>query len=351
MAYLSDIPHIIRRSVKIGANVHLIGDPGIGKTQVIEQTVAQIRLNDPEFMLWTLYTPSLSPVDFSVPMPDVKTGMLRSYHSDRLPNGYTHPDARGIVFLGERDNADPATNKALQKYINNEDMGGLIKPRGVIVVSDSNELSHRSGVVQQSLALLSRSAVIKVIHDPNETLKHFADLGVNLYVQAYCQLRKEHINTFEELIAKREYRVWANPRAWVRLGALLDVADEEQGKLTDDEICGNVSEGVGREFIAFLHAARELVSYEDIAKKPETAFMPDKPSDMYAIVSMLANSVQAKDMPPVRAYIERYGIEIQVLFLRLMTSSKGKHRLACVQTEAYTSWFARPELRDVLLGK
>lgn len=348
MLTLNDVPKIVTRAVRTGTNLHLTGEPGLGKTSVIEQTVAALQQDDPNFGWWCLYTPALSPVDFSVPMPDQASGTLRMYHNDRLPNAFDTPDVRGIVFLGERDNADPATNKALQKYINNEDMGGLRKPAGVIVISDSNDIGHRSGAVQQSLALLSRSRVLPVSIDVDCTLKYFSDQGVNPYVQAYLSLRKEHVSTFEQVLKDRAYRVWANPRAWERLGNGMDDAAAHGETLTADEIIGDVGEAVGREFVAFMYAATELVSYGEIVQAPAKAAKPDKLSDVYAIVAMLAVSVVPGDMAPVRTYLERFGVEVQVLFLRLMVSSKGKNRDANCRTKAYTEWFAKPELRGAL---
>lgn len=347
---LHELPPVVSRCVRTGTNLHVTGEPGIGKTRMLEQVAASHKLADESFGLWTMYTPSLSPVDFVAMMPDTKTGKLMPYHSTLIPNGFTHPDLKGIVFLGERDSADPATNKVLQKYINNEDMGGLIKPKGVVVISDSNELDHRSGAVQQSLALLSRSRVVQVRVDPDVYLKHFGDIGLNMFVQAYLSLRKEHVSTFEQVIKNREYRVWANPRAWERLGNSLDDAAEAKETLSHDEIIGDVGEGVGREFIGFLHAARDLVSYSDIAEKPKKAMQPTKLSDIYAVIAMLAHSVKPEDFENIRTYVERFGTEVQVLFLRLLMSSKSPNKLPCTSTKAYTSWYEVPELRAAVLG-
>lgn len=347
---LNEVPACITRATRTGVNVHLTGEPGLGKTAVIGQTVAALKKADETFGLWAMYTPSLSPVDFVAMMPDLKTGELRPFHSTMIPNGFDHPDLKGIVFLGERDNADPATNKALQKYINNEDMGGLVKPRGVIVVSDSNGLDHRSGAVQQSLALLSRSRVIDVRVDADTTLKYFSDVGVNSYVQAYLSLRKEHVSTFEQLIKARGYGVWANPRSWERHGASMDDAEAHNETLSADEVIGDLGEAVGREFIAFLHAARELVSYGEIVKNPKKALKPDKLSDTYAIIAMLAHSVKGPDFEFVRTYVERFGTEVQVLFLRLLMATKGPRGAEVSKTKAYTSWFEKADLRAAVLG-
>jgi hypothetical protein len=348
MTTLQDLPAIIKRAVRTGTNVHVIGVIGIGKTSVIEQTVEEIRKDKPHFGLWVLYTPSLSPIDFAVPMPDQTTGTLKMYHNEMLPNGFTTPELEGIVFLSERDNADPATNKALQKYINNESIGSLVKPKGVIVISDSNDISHRSGAVQQSLALLSRSRLISVSSDADVALNYFAEIGVNPYVQAYLSLRKEHVNTFEELLRQKGYGVCANQRAWERLGNSLDDADANSEKVSDAEIIGDVGEGVGREFIAFLHAAKVLVSYDEIVKDPAGADWPNKLSDVYAITAMLSATAQGQHMPAIRTYMERQGLEVQVLFLRLLLKSKGKHCEGCCRAKSYVEWVSRKEVQDAV---
>lgn len=347
---LDQLEPVMKRCIRTGTNLHVTGEPGIGKTRKTEQLAAKELEQDKNFGLWTMYTPSLSPVDFVAMMPDTKTGKLQPYHSALIPNGFEHPELRGIVFLGERDNGDPATNKVLQKYVNNEDLGGLIKPKGVIVVSDSNGLDHRSGTVQQSLALISRSRVVDVRVDPDVYLRHFNSIGLNMYVQAFLSLRKPLVSTFEEVLKNREYRVWANPRSWERLGRSMDDADTHKEQLSDDEIIGDVGEGVGREFIGFCHAARDFVSYDDIVKAPKKAKMPDKLSDVYAVTAMLAHSVQPEDFGQVREYVERFGAEVQVLFLRLLMNSNSAHKAACCKTKAYTSWFDSPKLRSTVLA-
>jgi len=344
MINLHDVPNILHRCIRTQTNLTLTGEPGIGKTSIINQVVEAIQETDPDFQLWDIYTPSLSPIDFSVPMPDLTSGKLRMFHNSMLPNGYETPDARGVLFLGERDNADPATNKALQKYINNEAMSGLCKPKGVIVVADSNCISHRSGTVQQSLALLSRSRLIHVDVDAEVVLKYFAQREVNPFIQAYLSLRKEHVSTFDTLLKNKGYEIWANPRGWERLGKSMDDADAHKEELAAEEIIGDIGEAVGREFIAFLHAATKLVSYDQIIADPMKAPQPEKLSDVYAVVAMLSATTQATDLGNVRKYVERWGTEVQVLYLKLLVSSKGKHKTECIKSPEYTKWFSVPAM-------
>jgi hypothetical protein len=344
MTTLHEVPALIKRAIRTGNNIHLTGDPAIGKTQIIEATVRDIQTTESDFNMWVLYTPSLSPLDFTAVVPNNDTSTLTSYHNDRLPNRFDNPDMRGVIFLGERDNADPATNKALQKYINNEDMGGLQKPAGVIVISDSNSMNHRSGVQQQSLALLSRSRCIEVTCSPNEYLKFLMESEANVFVQAYLSIRKEHVNTFDTVLKNHIYGPWASPRAWERVSNSMNDCDLHKETLTLDEMIGDLGEAVGREFFAFLFAAKELTSYEDIVKDPEGAVMPEKASDTYAVIAMVAATVSDKDFAAVRTYIERYGMELQILFHRLLASSRSERVIKCSKTPSYRDWFKNEEM-------
>jgi hypothetical protein len=202
--------------------------------------------------------------------------------------------------------------------------------------------------VQQSLALISRSRRVHVDVDTEVTLKWFAKREVNPFIQAYLSLRREHVDTFADLLKSKGYGVWANPRSWERLGLAMDDADVMSETLSHEEIIGDIGEAVGREFIAFLHAAKKLVSYDEIVATPLQAAQPDKLSDVYAIIAMLSSMTKAPDLGAVRKYVERYGAEVQVLFLRLLVSSKSSNKAACVQSKEYTQWFTKPELLSAL---
>jgi hypothetical protein len=128
----------------------------------------------------------------------------------------------------------------------------------------------------------------------------------------------------------------------------MDDAQAHDEKVSDDEIIGDVGEAVGREFVAFMYAATELVNYNDIVRIPSQAPVPAKLADVYAVIAMLAVTVGPQDMPSIRTYVERYQTEVQVLFLRLMVNNKGKNREANCRTKAYTEWFAKPEIRAAL---
>ena len=99
MTTISDVPAILKRCIRTGANLSISGSPGIGKTSIIEQTVQAIQADDKDFGFWCVYTPSLSPTDFVMMMPDQSNGTLKPYRNALLPNAYDNPDQRGVLFL------------------------------------------------------------------------------------------------------------------------------------------------------------------------------------------------------------------------------------------------------------
>lgn len=351
MTTIQKVPAIIKRAVRTGCNVKLTGHPGIGKTQIIEQTAASLHADNTDFGFWPVYTPSMSPLDFVAVAPDYESKKLTRFVNEGLPNAYDNPNQVGIVFLGEVDNADPSTNKVLLKYINGEDLGGLRKPKGVIVVSDSNCLGHKSGVIQQPLSLISRSRNINVECDPDEVLKYFSDVGIHPMVQAYLLLRKEHVDTFAKTLEARVYGSWANPRAWERLSTSMIDADTLGEVMTDDEIIGDIGDAVGREFIGFLNATRVLVTMEKILKSPEKAKMPTKMSDIYAVIAMVASSSKVEHMEAIRIYVSRYDLEVQVLYHRLLVSNKAADITSIGRSGPYMKWMKEnPALTSAIIS-
>lgn len=349
MTSINMMPAIIKRAVRTQVNVHFTGNPGIGKTSIIEQTVEEIRKKDKEFKLWCMYTPAMTPLDFSAVVPNIKEKSLNTMHNDRLPNAYDDPEQRGILFLGESWNADQDTNKCLQKYVNNEDMGGLRKPLGVIVVSDSNDIGHKSGVVNQSLALLSRSRLISVHCDKSSTLKHFEARSVDSSIMAFLTARPELIDNFERILESRTHSTWANPRSWMRLSTSLKDAEDCKETLTEEEIIGDVGESAGREFIAFRYAMRNLVRYEDIVDDPKEAEVPEKISDKYAVMAMLAESAKFKDFGKVSVYVDRYDQELQVLYMKLIHKSRNPDTHKITNSRDFIEWIkTKPELIEII---
>lgn len=351
MAYVHEIPQIIKRAIRTGTNILLTGNPGIGKTSVIEKTHVEIKKVDPDFGLWILYLSAMSPLDVQAVVPDMDNRELVNFFNKNLPNRYDNPNTRGILWLGESNNADPATNKVLQKYINNEDMGGLQKPEGVVVISDSNSLKHKSGAVQQSLALLSRSRHIEIEVCPDSYLEYLAETNASEFVRAYLSIRKDHVDSFAKHMETRTYGVWANPRSWERLSNSMLDATEHKEELTNDEVIGDVGEAVGKEFLAFLKVAKTLVKYEDVIKKPKTCVVPEKSSDTYAVIAMLATSTKVAHLDNIRIYTERFPVEVQVLYHMLLANSGSGNRAEVARSKEYAKWFREnTALTDAILS-
>jgi hypothetical protein len=161
------------------------------------------------------------------------------------------PDAKGIVFLGEFPNADPATAKLLQKYVNGEDMSGVLrKPDGVMVVADGNRLEDKSSVQQQGRALISRFEQHEVYADAQDNMDfasarlapHGADVlqgtsGPDRQLRRGVRdlagpTRHQRSNVQDQMSEEGKLGIWANMRSWERISAKEYVADQLKSPLT-----------------------------------------------------------------------------------------------------------------------
>ncbi len=289
---LKELPAILVRDYLAGVNTFIMGEPAIGKTQTINAFVAQMQKKVPEFKCWQFYAPTMSPMDIQASAPNYETHQLDFYNNVALPNAYTDPDVKGCIFLGEFPNADPATAKLLQKYVNGEDMSGVLrKPDGVMVIADGNRLDDKSGSQQQGRALMSRFEQIDTYTEAQDNIEFAAKHSWHPTVQTFFKDNPALINNYAEVFRAQEGRnrssndqmaeegkrgVWANMRSWERISKKEYVADDLNSPVTLAEVAGNVGAGVAAQYEAHRKIINGLTSFTDIMLDPKNAKMPSR---------------------------------------------------------------------------
>lgn len=366
MIKLKDLAPVLVRNYLAGINTFLDGKPGIGKTVTINAFAEQMQKRIPDFQLWTFYAPTMSPMDIQASAPDYDKGTLRLFNNEALPNHYRTPDARGVVFFGELPNTDPTTAKLLQKYINGEDMSGVLKkPAGVIIIADGNRLEDKSGVQQQGRAFLNRFERLEVYTDAKDcqeyALKHEWHPSVLTFFEEYPHL----IDNYDEVFGLSEARqksnpgpdrqseegkrgVWANMRAWERLSRLEYAAEQTHSKLLLAELVGNVGSGPGAQYDAHKAMLDRLVSFEEIMKDPEGCALPEKLDESYALSMLVALRCSEDELGQVHRFCRRMPHEMQVATLRHLSARKG---INLAKSNVYVEWISDPKLSGLLNGR
>ena len=369
---LNSLSSVLVRNYLAGVNTFVRGKPAIGKTQTINAFVEQIRKKIPDFKCWTFYAPTMSPMDIQASAPNYETHKLELFNNSALPNAYDTPDAKGVVFLGELPNADPATSKLLQKYINGEDMSGVLrKPDGVHIIADGNRIEDKSGVQQQGRAFMSRMEQLEVFVEAQDNLDYAAKCGWHPTVQLFFKDNLALIDNYDEVFetsaaaaqrsaaAKQangnnaqaeegKLGIWANMRAWERISKKEYIADELGVSVTLAEVAGNVGAGVAAAYEAHKKVIGALPAFEKVMASPDKAPLPKRLDEVYQMAVIIALKCTEAQLKAVKVYAERMPLELQAVVLRTLSTRKG---FSIATTPEFKDWISNAELTSLIAGR
>lgn len=350
---MSALKDVLRIAYLNNINLFIAGHPGIGKTRTIEAFAAEQQKENPDFQVHVFYAPTMTPIDIQATMPDQESGSLRFYNNDALPNAYKDPDVQGIIFFGELPNADPTVVKALQKYVNGEDMNGCLrKPAGLRVVVDGNRLEDRSGVLQQSLAFLSRFMRVEVEPIAEQSIDYMLENRWHPSVIAFLKQSPMYIDRYEaaftgEIAEEAKRGVWASMRSWERVSAIEWWAEKEDTSYPPVFLTGNVGEGVAMQYLAYKDVLSKLATKEDIIRNPEEVQIPEEITEKYALTYMLALRIEPGEVAAAVKFLLRLDAELQVLGAKLMLNNP-EVRKTLPQNKDYLKFITMPGIDGLL---
>lgn len=358
---LKDMPLVMVRAYLSKANLLMLGQPGIGKTHSTEALAVKMRDRVEDFKIWHFYGPTMSPMDIQASMPDNATNTLKVYSNACLPNAYTDPDVKGVVFVGEMLNTDPTTLKLLQKYVNGEDMNGCLKkPDGVMIIADSNRLEDKAGVVQQFRALLNRFLTVEVYTNEESNIDYARAHNWHPFVQAFFRESPDLIDNYGSVFSSETAKrnadvaeegkrgVWACMRGWERISNLEYAAEELGSPITNDEVTGSVGRGPGTKYVTLKQMIGRLATIEEVLANPDKVAVPTKIDELYALCMIVALRCKIEDLKAVHTFAKRIQMDMQAFILKTMMGRKG---FPLIGTETYREWIMEPQINKLITAR
>lgn len=338
--------------LRSGISLELVSAPGLGKSDFVADTVADLsRADGEEWGFVTMFLATQTPVDM---IGYVFKGQME-YNGKQLPISEptlplwmvtnsgkpTYAYKRGVLFLDEYGQGEADTKRASAQLLLKKELGpwklGGENQAGWSVVAASNRSTDRSGVTKSFDFIINRRMEIHITPDL-VAWKDWAEAhGVMGLTIVFADQNPQIV--FNDKVPDKQ-EPWCTPRSLCMADKLLQTlsgGDEDNipmGPEAVELVGGIIGAGSAAQYFNFVRLKREMPKYESIVKNPTTVKVPEKPDAQMLVCYNLAHRVEAEDCAPVIKYIERMPKEFAVTFAK----AACKRKPGLVTTPAFTKW-------------
>lgn len=297
-----EIPPIRQRPVL------LIGPPGIGKTQIMEQISQECRIG------LVAYTITHHTRQSAIGLPFIQD---RIYDSRRYSvTEYTMSEIvasiydkiaetglkEGILFIDEINCVSETLAPTMLQFLQCKTFGNHSIPQGWIIVAAGNPPEYNKSVREFDIVTLDRIKMIPVEADFPVWREYAQQVNIHPAILSYLDIKKQNFCHIETTV---DGKLFATPRGWEDLSRLIEVY-EKLNKIADREVIFQYIQhpGIAKDFANYLelyykyqkdYEIQEILNgqvQEGIYKKLERAAFDERLSVMSLLLAALNQGFQ-----------------------------------------------------------
>lgn len=286
--------------------VHIKGQPGVGKTELVGQAAAQINRR-----LVHIHCATKLQEDFGIPtmVPGSETFHFAVPQDLPLEGNNDLPD-EGVVLLDEIAQAQSSEQKVYANMIQARELHGKRFKPGWTFISTGNRDTDRAGASKLLTHLGNRMIILDLEPDLDDFTRYAIGRKARMEVVSFLRFKPGLLVDFD---AKRETN--ASPRAWLqRVSPILDLGLSPGAE--HEAIQGSVGEGPAAEFVGYLEIFRKAPNPDTILMAPDKAEVPTEAAVRYAVAGAIAYRATPTNIDRVVTYARRLPPEYGVLIMR-----------------------------------
>ena len=239
----------------------LMGPPGIGKTQIMEQIAKECRIG------LVAYTITHHTRQSAIGLPFIqereflgkKYSVTEYTMSEIIASVYDKMEAtgirEGILFIDEINCVSETLAPTMLQFLQCKMFGNQSVPEGWIIVAAGNPPEYNKSVRDFDVVTLDRIKKIDVEENYEVWREYAYQAEIHPAVLAYLKIRKEYFYRIETTV---EGKLFATARGWEDLSSLLKVY-ETLGKKADREVV--------HQYIQHWKIAKDFANYLELYEK------------------------------------------------------------------------------------
>lgn len=259
-----EIPSIRQRPVL------LIGPPGVGKTQIMEQISRECQIG---LVAYTI-THHTRQSAIGLPFIEKKQYGGREYAvteytmSEIVASVYDKIEQtglpEGILFIDEINCVSETLAPTMLQFLQGKSFGAHKIPEGWVIVAAGNPPEYNKSVREFDIVTLDRIRMIMVEPDL-EVWKEYAErVNIHPAVRSYLNIRKQHFCQIETTV---DGKLFATPRGWEDLSELIEVYEKLQKTVDRDVVA---------EYIQFPKIAKDFANYLELYYKYQDDYQVER---------------------------------------------------------------------------
>ncbi len=255
-----EIPPIRQRPI------FLLGSPGIGKTQIMEQISRECGIG---LVAYTM-THHTRQSAIGLPFISNKQYQSRKYAvteytmSEIVASVYEKMEStglrEGILFLDEINCVSETLAPAMLQFLQCKSFGNHQIPEGWVIVAAGNPPEFNRSVREFDMVTLDRVKKIEVEADFQVWKEYAYGQGIHGAVISYLNTRKQNFYQMETTVDGRNF---ATPRGWEDLSNLIQVYEKLE-KTVDSQVV--------IQYIQFPKVAKDFANYLELYYKYRTDY-------------------------------------------------------------------------------
>lgn len=250
--------------------VLLIGPPGVGKTQIMEQISRECRIG------LVAYTITHHTRQSAIGLPYIQEKIFNGIRmsvteytmSEIVASIYEKMELtglrEGILFIDEINCVSETLAPAMLQFLQCKTFGNHKIPQGWIIVAAGNPPEYNKSVREFDVVTLDRIKMIRVEPDLKVWKEYASQVHIHPAILSYLDVKQQNFCRIETTVDGKRF---STPRGWEDLSELIEVY-ERLGKTTDREVVG--------QYIQHEKIAKDFANYLELYYKYQQDYQIDQ---------------------------------------------------------------------------